>query len=303
MILARSRDFGCVAATALILGAIPWASAVTIEAHNSLTPYGWLAADYNANPIIYGHNADAVNNLVYLQNQWPTVYHGRLTGSDTTAWRATAGPLYYDTRYMWFTRLGSSDWWGMPQDYIWGLRNWIEDKAPGVTAYKGQGIIPIAGVPQFDWTTDRPQPAWFSAQDVTFDFLYKALSSHSAVHISFMDMGTSPYFNAERAITGISWTDTNGNGKIDQGEAQLWYIDPFDVYDSSTGHAKQKSVQLWMGYNSMLNRQTLMTDYTFGRGPTWIEFAVSTAAVPEPASLGALTLVSGLLCLRRRRRG
>jgi len=218
----------------------------------------------------------AVNSFVYLQNKYPGIYDTLLVpdinanGLDNADMIAVAqtlgGAVYMNT-------IANNTTYH--DDFIWGKREYIEDKAPGRTEYLAQD--------SWNWPQPaRPKPTWVSTQYPTWDFIYDELVACEDVEVLLSWSGGGHYLT----LSSFHWADTANPGVIDLGEAWIDYMDPW------TGAWGQSNI--WSGSGR------IETDYESG---AYISMAVSESPIPEPISLVFFsTGVAAVMGVARRKR-
>jgi hypothetical protein len=234
-----------------------------------------VIGDYACGP------ASAVNGFVYLQNLRPNEYNASLVVVQDQDLNGDGHVDLYDDMIDTAWTLGQSDYFNtiqtqstLPDNYIWGTRQFIEERVPGITEYEAQT--------QWSWVNHPPQPEWVTQLVPTWEFLYQGLLDAAACQILLAFPGYPDGFGHWVTLSGFHWDDVNENGVIEYEEATLNFM------DSLSG--APGSVNVWHGGDGRL-----MTDYFFISG-TWVGTAVrimpvSSRAIPTVCEWGLAVMV------------
>jgi hypothetical protein len=163
--------------------------------------------------------------------------------------------------------------------YFRGTYDYVERQAAGKTIYQGEA------------NSGSSFPPWVSVQTgyPTWDFLYSHLQQSKAVMIFWEDNTLTPTYKHYMSLAGMSFTDTNNNGRFDPGEAAtITYIDPKDGATYSNIAVSQNS-------SGLLHFTYQNNTYNWYNGDAQIVMAESFGPVPLPGTM--LLLGSGLLGL------
>ena len=154
----------------------------------------------------------ATNSLVYLQNEYPSIYGQALVpgcyvnGQPSQAAMISTADLIAGPNYMACTGEGVT-----PMTYIAGQTNYIEAYIPNTTVYSSQVNWYGNGYGQAGVVT----PTWQS--------IYDGLLTDSAVNISIWGGD-----NHCLSVTGFHWTDYQQDGIIDASDnATIDVVDPY----------------------------------------------------------------------------
>lgn len=205
----------------------PVGADTTYDASNTASEYGTV----NQNNVPYvGADAcgptSAINSYTYLQNQYPVYNNSLVTGNPISDVQVMANKFYMKTD------LANGTWF---RDYFWGKNLYMENIVPLQTAYAALetdfgSLSPSNG----GWSDNRPKPTWvtymgnttnvYSAYD-TWNFIYLHLKNHDDVGIGIQYLSGGGHF---LSVIGFSFTDTNGDKKIQKDEnATLTLMDPW----------------------------------------------------------------------------
>jgi hypothetical protein len=217
----------------------------------------------------------AANGLVWLQKRYPSVYDTKLVPDanlnglvDEDEIKTAASALT--------TLMGCCDPKGTkPENVLPGKRAYIEDpaRAPGKTRY--QAVT---------------NPNW--------PFLLQELNRGEAIELSFafLDAGGTRLAAHAVTLTGLIWTDANGNGVVEAREnGKLIIIDPAD--------GTRRVIDMFQDFAGRPIGTSFFDGQLDGRvNQSIIELAVTESPIPGPGALGLLAAgLAGALCIGRRR--
>ena len=161
-----------------------------------------------------------VNSMVYLERMYPETYGRSLVPDpdeeedyDDSELKGVvdilAGPTYMD--------LDPATGVGLSR-LIYGKHKYIEDRVPESTVYGAQY--------EGDWTAPTPggEPfPWVQREAPTWQWLEAELARCSDVEIDFRFSEDEGHFVT---LTGLRWEDKDKDGKVDEDEAEIDFIDP-----------------------------------------------------------------------------
>ena len=222
------------------------------------------------------------NSFVFLETQYPQVYHNWLTGGNPVTMRNSLAngwlsPGGLQRPGMIVGGGGSSfqSWW---ENKVW----YIEDYAPNTTTF--------AGMVESDPTL------WYRGGDLTrgsptWGFLWRELSDGEDIEIG-IDLGTST--GHALTLSSMKFQDGNSNGMWDPGEArQIDYVDPNNPMNTYWATVQPNLVggrlQFWWNNGGANPAQWATIDLAYAE------------SVPEPAALSLLAFGAAALMIFRRR--
>lgn len=162
--------------------------------------------------------------------------------------------------------------------------------------------------------SDAPyhKPSYITDGMPTTSFLINALSQNSAIIMSVAYAGGGAH---EVTVSGLNWSDLNGNSIMDSGEARLSFVDPLDPSTSYSGTnvlggAKFSQGDIWWDTDSA--RLKITYDQYGGSLPWEDTYSTVTGSyintmfamtVPEPSTflLLVLSALGPLIFVGRRR--
>lgn len=217
------------------------------------------------------------NSLLYLQNEYSGIYGTSLVPDPTKLVPTAKMIVGYPsgTNYLNWDSSSGVTW----NHYFRGTYDYVEHQAAGKTIYQGEA------------NSGSSFPLWVSAQtgNPTWDFLYNQLQQSRAVIIFWEDSTTTPTYKHYMSLAGMSFTDSNNNGRFDAGEAaKITYIDPKDG-------ATYSNIAISQNSSGLLQFTYHNNHYNWYNGNAKIVMAESFGPVPLPSTL--LLLSSGLLGL------
>lgn len=227
----------------------------------------------------------AVNSFVFLQREYPVIYGSKLVpaadGTKPTQAELEAVATDLAQNYM-----GSCCVKGTHiTQFVNGKKKYIDLKAPGTTVIHGQ-------VQAWDVAKGGARPEFIDETKPTPQFLLSELSHDEDIELLF-DFGASGGHYV--TLTSLFWSDDNGNGSIEFGEAaNIGFIDPLDGKLSSA-HLGQLAGQMTLEYLDPV-KGTLLSGTIFGAVAESPEHRTN----PEPASAALVLLALGAVwCVRR----
>ena len=262
----------CLFAAAVFLMGPPKASGQITNVHVDLSSLGFgdmsqLTPGIRLGNVACGPTA-AINSFFYLQNHFGI----QTLGPDN-------GLLTKDNAVSAINDIG----WDMGLSEPNGVYfdNFIQGKKDYFTRHNAASLIRVESM----WA-----PTW--------EWMYQQLAAGQDVEILFgwYDPQGGRHGGHFVTVTGFDFTDTNGNGNIDSGEAAMDFVDPWGGVSLVTDDFRMQGNQMNFHY----------TGGASGIYRSGIEGMIAESPVPEPATYGAcgagLLVVVAAIARRRRQR-